>query len=109
MSHPLYQSPSMPIYPIIRENAKTYKGRDVRPFLVLRILQDHIGQMLSRRQIREISAQEHGETMMTDHIIECAVVTAREAGFEIELFMASPSGSQHSKYVKYYKLKADNE
>ncbi len=112
---PTHQPPMpMPVYPIIRDESKTYSGKDVRPFLVLRILTDYVGNMLSRKQIRQIASEEHRENCMTDHIIERAVVTAREAGFPIETFMASPThisatGRPSSKYVKYYKLSINHD
>ncbi len=99
----------MPVYPILRGEPKTYSGKDTRPFLVLLILINHAGKMLSRKQIREVASREYRERSMTDHIIERAVVTAREAGFELETFMASPSGGPNSKYVKYYKFKTNEQ
>ncbi len=99
----------MPIYPIIRDEPKTYKGKDTRPFLVLLILMESAGRMLSRKQIREKALVEYGERAMSNHMIERSIVTAREAGFKLETFMASPSGSPNTKYVKYYKYIRDNE
>ncbi len=99
----------MPVYPIIRDEPKTYSGKDVRPFLVLLILMNEAGKMLSRRQIRELACRDHNERAMTDHIIERAVVTAREAGFGVETFMASPAGGANGKYVKYYKFTINHD
>jgi len=92
----------MPIFPVVRHNPKTYSGKDVRPFLVLRILMDNTGKMLSRNQMRKIAQEHHNESNLTNHVIERAVVTAREAGFDIDIYMASPLGG--SNYFKYYKL-----